>query len=132
MDPPLSPPADPETPLLPSFSAPPKHSSLSSLRYKTELTPVQNPKYKTELCRSFHVLGTCNYGLRCLFIHSPQERREPLVLPGAPSLPPRRYGGPYRYHCRFWSSPGGCPYGARCHFQHSKSVRETCRHFAAT
>ncbi|KAE8607231.1 hypothetical protein XENTR_v10011087 [Xenopus tropicalis] len=155
--PPLSPPSDPEIPLLPSFSAPPKHSSLSSLRYKTELCtryaesgfcayrnrcqfahglselrpPVQHPKYKTELCRSFHVLGTCNYGLRCLFIHSPQERRESPVSPDAPRLPTRKYAGPYRERCRLWRSPGGCPYGARCHFQHPKSSREVCRHFAA-
>ncbi|KAM4723074.1 uncharacterized protein WCC33_009292 [Rhinophrynus dorsalis] len=154
---PVSPPAEMETPLLPSFSAPPKGQSLSSLRYKTELCtryaesgycayrnrcqfahglselrpPIQHPKYKTELCRSFHILGTCNYGLRCLFIHSPQERREPPASPDVLRLPSRRHAAPYKERCRLWRSPGGCPYGARCHFQHPKGVREACRHFAA-
>ncbi|KAG8438023.1 hypothetical protein GDO86_008634 [Hymenochirus boettgeri] len=154
--PPLSPP-EMDTQLLPSFSAATKGTSLSSLRYKTELCtryaesgfcayrnrcqfahglselrpPAQHPKYKTELCRSFHVLGTCNYGLRCLFIHNPHERREAPVSPLSPRLPPRKHSGPYKERCRLWRSPGGCPYGARCHFQHPKGIREACRHFAA-
>lgn len=35
-----------------------------------ELRPVpRHPKYKTELCRSFALTGTCSYGARCRFIH---------------------------------------------------------------
>ena len=38
---------------------------------KDELRPVlRHPKYKTEICRTFHSTGTCPYGKRCRFIHT--------------------------------------------------------------
>ncbi|KAF4026618.1 hypothetical protein G4228_018939 [Cervus hanglu yarkandensis] len=36
---------------------------------------TRHPKYKTELCRTFHTIGFCPYGPRCHFIHNADERR---------------------------------------------------------
>ncbi|KAB0338798.1 hypothetical protein FD755_025149, partial [Muntiacus reevesi] len=49
-------------------------SQINSTRYKTELL-TRHPKYKTELCRTFHTIGFCHYGPRCHFIHNADERR---------------------------------------------------------
>ncbi|XP_018652163.1 putative zinc finger protein [Schistosoma mansoni] len=38
----------------------------------------RHPRYKTEICYSYHVFGTCNYGKRCDFIHD--EPLEKLIL----------------------------------------------------
>ncbi|KAG5857921.1 hypothetical protein ANANG_G00024530 [Anguilla anguilla] len=40
----------------------------------------RHPKYKTELCRTFHTIGFCPYGPRCHFIHNAEERRGPPPL----------------------------------------------------
>ncbi|NP_001039174.1 novel zinc finger C-x8-C-x5-C-x3-H type (and similar) protein [Xenopus tropicalis] len=32
-------------------------------------------RYKTELCRTFHEIGSCKYGSRCHFIHNAEEQR---------------------------------------------------------
>jgi len=43
---------------------------------KAELRSVaRHPKYKTDLCRTFHTTGLCPYGPRCHFIHNDDERR---------------------------------------------------------
>jgi tristetraprolin len=36
---------------------------------------ARHPKYKTELCRTFHTIGFCPYGPRCHFIHNFEEAR---------------------------------------------------------
>lgn len=36
---------------------------------------LRHPKYKTEICRTFHTTGTCSYGKRCRFVHHPAEMR---------------------------------------------------------
>lgn len=38
----------------------------------------RHPRYRTEICKSYHILGKCRYGTRCKFIH---------LKPGE-SLPP--------------------------------------------
>ena len=30
----------------------------------------RHPRYKTEICKTFHTIGTCPYGRRCRFIHN--------------------------------------------------------------
>ena len=35
----------------------------------------RHPKYKTELCRTFHSVGFCPYGPRCHFQHNAEEAR---------------------------------------------------------
>lgn len=40
-----------------------------------ELRCVQrHARYKTEICRTFHLTGTCLYGVRCTFIHDEQQQ----------------------------------------------------------
>eukprot|EP01126_Amoeba_proteus_P029639 TRINITY_DN2926_c0_g1_i1.p1 TRINITY_DN2926_c0_g1~~TRINITY_DN2926_c0_g1_i1.p1 ORF type:complete len:215 (+),score=38.84 TRINITY_DN2926_c0_g1_i1:661-1305(+) len=36
---------------------------------------LRHPKYKTEICRTFHTTGTCAYGRRCRFVHHVGEIR---------------------------------------------------------
>ncbi|KAH9380318.1 hypothetical protein HPB48_013162 [Haemaphysalis longicornis] len=42
-------------------------------------TLARHPKYKTELCRTFHTTGFCPYGPRCHFIHNSDESRKSLL-----------------------------------------------------
>merc|ERR1711916_125493 len=41
----------------------------------------RHPKYKTELCQSFHKTGTCRYGTRCRFIHNESEAQNRRISP---------------------------------------------------
>mmetsp|Transcript_22254 Transcript_22254/g.55822 ORF Transcript_22254/g.55822 Transcript_22254/m.55822 type:complete len:247 (-) Transcript_22254:139-879(-) len=51
---------------------------------REELRPVmRHPKYKTEICKTFHTIGTCPYGKRCRFIH--QTPGEVAGGPGSPA-----------------------------------------------
>lgn len=34
---------------------------------------LRHPRYKTDLCRTYHGAGYCQYGARCHFIHDPEE-----------------------------------------------------------
>ena len=34
---------------------------------------TRHPKYKTQLCRTFHSQGVCPYGKRCHFIHNAED-----------------------------------------------------------
>lgn len=34
---------------------------------------LRHPRYKTDLCRTYHGTGYCQYGARCHFIHDPEE-----------------------------------------------------------
>jgi len=36
-------------------------------------TVARHPKYKTDLCRTYHSVGFCPYGPRCHFIHNLEE-----------------------------------------------------------
>jgi len=36
-------------------------------------TVDRHPRYKTQLCRTFHTRGFCAYGARCHFIHNVDE-----------------------------------------------------------
>ena len=33
----------------------------------------RHPKFKTELCRTYHTQGLCPYGKRCHFVHNPDQ-----------------------------------------------------------
>ena len=33
----------------------------------------RHPRYKTELCRTYHTYGVCQYGTRCHFVHDADE-----------------------------------------------------------
>ena len=45
-----------------------------------QLRPViRHPKYKTEICKTFHTIGTCPYGKRCRFIHTGEDLVDPSI-----------------------------------------------------
>lgn len=60
-------------------------------------------RFKTELCRKFMLTGTCQFGDRCSFAHSPEELRPVLRHPKYKTVP-----------CRHWVSAGKV-----CCFLHS-------------
>ncbi|KAE8585878.1 hypothetical protein XENTR_v10021490 [Xenopus tropicalis] len=65
-------------------------------------------RYKTELCRTFHEIGSCKYGSKCQFAHGSDELR------GLNRHPK------YKTElCRTYHTIGFCPYGSRCHFIHN-------------
>jgi len=39
----------------------------------------RHPRYKTQLCRTFHTRGFCAYGPRCHFIHNVDELQRPAA-----------------------------------------------------
>jgi len=49
---------------------------------------LRHPKYKTEVCKTFHTIGTCPYGKRCRFIHSTAEAPPAPTPQAAPAPPP--------------------------------------------
>ena len=69
----------------------------------------KDPKYKTELCKSFEAKGICVYGNKCRFAHGKQE------LFGK-SLSTTNYK---QKECFSFYTQGFCAYGKRCHFIHS-------------
>jgi hypothetical protein len=59
----------------------------------------RHPKYKTDLCRTYHSVGFCPYGPRCHFIHALEEmQKSPERLPEKKVTGPIKqlpmYGGP--------------------------------------
>jgi len=59
----------------------------------------RHPRYKTQLCRTYHTLGFCTYGQRCHFIHNMDEvqlNRNIKVCNSSSSSSHRRHFGRYR------------------------------------
>ncbi|OCT66335.1 mRNA decay activator protein ZFP36L1 [Xenopus laevis] len=77
---------------------------------KNLLSPPKplSSRYKTELCRTFHEIGSCKYGSKCQFAHGSEELR------GLNRHPK------YKTElCQTYHTIGFCPYGSRCHFIHN-------------
>ncbi len=47
---------------------------------------MNNPKYKTKLCRNFSLTGFCSYGKRCTFAHGQEELRVNTYYDHSPFL----------------------------------------------
>lgn len=46
----------------------------------SELRKIErHPRYKTQICRTYHENGTCPYGVRCTFIHEHQSMANPNI-----------------------------------------------------
>jgi hypothetical protein len=73
-----------------------------------------DPKYKTELCRSWSENGFCVYGNKCRFAHGKHEMFEkPINLTK------------YRQKdCNSFKENGFCMYGSRCNFKHDNRKLE--------
>jgi hypothetical protein len=69
-----------------------------------------DPKYKTELCKSFTETGFCAYGNKCRFAHGRQELFDKLVNC-------KKYK---QKECLSFFKNKYCCYGSRCHFKHEE------------
>ena len=68
-----------------------------------------DPKYKTELCKSFMETNFCVYGNKCRFAHGYNE----LVV--------KKQINHYKQKpCNSFFNKGYCPYGNRCNFKHDE------------
>ena len=68
-----------------------------------------DPKYKTELCKSFMETNFCVYGNKCRFAHGYNE----LVV--------KKQINHYKLKpCNSFFNKGYCPYGNRCNFKHDE------------
>lgn len=89
-------------------------SDSSSLSEEEFFFPKTNPlKHKTEFCKTYSLLGYCNYGHKCRFAH---HRQELIVLPVSQAFRKKKCKG-------YWSN-GCCPYGRRCQFGHANTTWE--------
>ena len=68
-----------------------------------------DPKYKTELCKSFMQNNFCIYGNKCRFAHGRSE------------LVHKQQINNYKQKtCNSFFNKGYCPYGNRCNFKHDE------------
>ena len=75
-----------------------------------------DPKYKTELCKSFMETNFCVYGNKCRFAHGYNE----LVI--------KKQINHYKQkHCNSFFNKGYCPYGIRCNFKHDERKLDQIR-----
>lgn len=74
-----------------------------------------DPKYKTELCKTFEDSGFCPYGNKCRFAHGRKELFE-------------KSEKIYNYKlkdCKSFHTEFHCIYGSRCLFKHAESIMTT-------
>lgn len=83
---------------------------------KNALDPVDfaeekrnDPKYKTEMCKTWIETGFCPYGNKCRFAHGKSEL---LFKPTSSSYKKKP--------CKSFMLKGYCPYGTRCNFRHDE------------
>ncbi len=103
------------------FISPTKENTKSGKnKYKKDaLEPVDyefefkvDPKFKTELCKTFSDTGFCAYGNKCRFAHGKDELFDRMA-----SHPKYR-----KSDCLTFHTEGFCNYGPRCHFRHNESI----------
>lgn len=70
-----------------------------------------DPKYKTELCKSFRDTNFCPYGNRCRFAHGKKELFNK-------NLDTNKYK---QKQCNSFKESGYCQYGSRCNFKHGEA-----------
>jgi len=76
----------------------------------------KDPKYKTELCKTFSETGKCPYGFKCRFAHGKEELSKKTLC--------NNYK---KKSCKTFSELGYCPYGSRCSFKHfDKKISDVC------
>lgn len=70
----------------------------------------QDPKYKTELCKTFNETGFCAYGNKCRFAHGRYELFDKVITC-------KKYK---QKECMSFYKNKFCCYGIRCHFKHEE------------
>ena len=88
-----------------------KKNAMEFVDYETEYK--KDPKFKTELCKTFTDTGFCAYGNKCRFAHGKDDLFNRHV-----SHPKYR-----KSDCMTFHTNGFCNYGARCHFRHNETLR---------
>ena len=84
-----------------------KKNALDKVDFEEEKR--RDPKYKTELCKSFMEDNFCQYGNKCRFAHGEEE----LVI--------KEKNNNYKKKlCKSFYKEGFCTYGIRCNFQHDQ------------
>lgn len=86
-----------------------KKNALDFVNYEEE--KKNDPKYKTELCKSFRDTNFCPYGNRCRFAHGKKE----LFIK---NLDTNKYK---QKQCNSFKESGYCLYGSRCNFKHGEA-----------
>ena len=84
-----------------------KKNALEKVDFEEEKR--KDPKYKTELCKSFMEDNFCKYGNTCRFAHGEDE----LVIK-------EKINNYKRKLCKSFFKEGFCTYGIRCNFQHDQ------------
>ena len=69
----------------------------------------RDPKYKTELCKSWVNTNFCPYGNKCRFAHGKNELVSKHINSSYKKKP-----------CNSFETLGYCPYGTRCNFKHDE------------
>jgi hypothetical protein len=88
-----------------------KKNALDPVNFEEE--KKNDPKYKTELCKSFMETNFCVYGNKCRFAHGNDE----LVF--------KKLVNHYKQKlCNTFFKKGYCPYGNRCNFKHNELKME--------
>ena len=84
-----------------------KKNALENVDFEEEKR--KDPKYKTELCKSFMEEKFCKYGNKCRYAHGESE----LVI--------KTKNVNYKKKmCKSFFNEGFCTYGIRCNFQHDQ------------
>jgi len=83
-----------------------KKNALDFVDKETE--KKNDPKYKTELCKSFRETNFCPYGNRCRFAHGKKELFDK-------NMDINKYK---QKQCNSFKEFGYCLYGSRCNFKH--------------
>jgi len=86
-----------------------KKNALEYVDYDSEFK--KDPKFKTELCKTFTDTAFCAYGNKCRFAHGKDE-----LFNRSANHPKYR-----KSDCLTFHSNGYCNYGARCHFRHHET-----------
>ena len=84
--------------------------------YSTELSKLfieseqkKDPKYKTELCKTYSETKKCPYGFKCRFAHGKEELLSKIINSNYK-----------KKDCKTFTENGFCPYGSRCSFRHDE------------
>ena len=95
-----------------------KKDSLDQIDFLKEF--MHDPKYKTEMCKSFSEHGICSYGNKCRFAHGKHDQFDKVISSQKYKIK----------ECTSYFNSGHCSYGSRCHFKHDeRSIKEIKRSF---
>ncbi|RUS20858.1 hypothetical protein BC937DRAFT_94181 [Endogone sp. FLAS-F59071] len=96
---------------------------------QAQMTPFENPLYKTRLCERFETEAYCPYGPKCTFAHGttelrerPQEAAEKAQANGLAANKDGPENPLYKTRlCERFMKENFCQYGPKCNFAHGLS-----------